>query len=415
MKKIYGKLATLVCFLLVTANVYAVGGYHTEYRIWQKRTTDANFPALRADISAGTDATDVDIKAEDVGLFVCRSLKEQSRLDLIAPKYRSPKACSRKFLEFAFVSKPGDKIPGRISWEYIKDKGQGKVGWRVPVDNRLSKGLQAAEHKIVTLQSQVGDNKGLRIKVEEALKALAEGEKAFREGMLTQPKIDAINGQVDTLSGLVRQLVKTTDINTKQIADNVNEISNTRLVFGAVAFLLLLLGLYWRVSGHIKTKAHEEILNGDGTDDRPGLVNKFDKHDAKILEIEKDVKNLQDGQKRLMDHLLWNVTFSEKDLEVTLKSLFDEKTHKESTSLVGIFNNTRNDWLLDFEKGSGGMVIIHGIRDEDGSNDFLPPCANDLAVIAEKIREAGRDGRLIGKKSPSVAPLVPIRSLQSVS
>lgn len=415
MKKIFGKVMVLVCILMGAASAQA----ETQVRIWQKSSGEG-LPDFKATLKQiGYEVTDEGIKSLHLGYAAFDGAVKENLLDLVDYKCRTKEAFANCFLEFAF----GKKIPKVITWRYFWIKGQGNVGWRLPVDNKLAKQVQALEHKYVTLRLQVKANSAgnqsvtdqvssFNNRLDKVDKDLKAAEEAFQKGILTQPTIDSINGQIDTVGDQVKQLEVVAATQGNQIFFLAGG-----LIFG---FLLIWNGIHRTRKNETNIQAlderikvteetvvsHEKILTG--TNDRPksGLVTKVAQLDARFVKNKDNIGKLKERQRLLSELVSPNVTFDTKDLKVALESLTLEKT----TALVGNFIDTGENWLLDFELTSDGLVQIHGIIRRHGSDDLLQPCSNDVKNIASKIRKAGFELRLKGMESPSVLSVVPIVS-----
>ncbi|MFT7644836.1 MAG: hypothetical protein ACI9BF_000497 [Candidatus Paceibacteria bacterium] len=318
MNKITNIVIALVCLLMVSANAQA----EVQKRIWTKSTNAENLPKFQEILKAKQfDVTATDILAKHWGDAAWEVARNGHYLDLVDPKHRSKDAYSKKFLDFAFFNQPGDVVPKRITWYFIQRKGQGNIGWRLPVKKsetvEVMKRLQTVENKILILQEkqvqmELGnlsiqtDITDLQRKVKES-KGKLDAAIQTQRGLITENSVDikaqdkliktlistttAAKAQFNKTVKRVGTLERTNTDQTVLITNNGERISRVATVLYVLAFLAIVFGGYLIWLGKkqdTKTKAHEVALHGDGSDENSGLV-------ERVAQLEEAVHHPETG------------------------------------------------------------------------------------------------------------------------
>jgi hypothetical protein len=435
--KITNIVIALVCLLMVSANAQA----EVQKRIWIKATNAENLPLFQEILGKNKfDVTEADILSKHLGDAAWEVAKNGHYLDLVDPKHRSKDAYSKKFLAFAFLNQPGDVVPERITWDYIKKKGQGDIGWRLPVKKSetvvLLQQLQASERKI--LDSQQAQNEKLN-NLDVTAKALdvlvnthsetisvqggqitgnQKGLQSIKTGTFTEAMLVTVSTEVEkAVGGRVAYLKTTVSDQLTLITENSENIAiqgkkvPTLFVIVGLALLLVVYLAWMGKKQDVKTKAHEVALNGDGTDGNSGLVGKVAKLDQSfasmeeklqetntaVIEVQRDMEEVEKAPaNRVLSKIVWD------DKNASLEVLA-ELSGGRTGSVVWVFTYENEAYKISFWRNADALkdqVRTDILRDAKYEELVGPIAIKRLKV---KIAAALRDGRIKPRQTIMVA------------
>jgi len=285
MKKIFGMVIALVC-LLGAVNVHAVELVRPveSVRIWQKSSGE-KFPAFHTAMKQRGWADDTTVSTKGLGEAAFAMASKNNFLALVSKSNRGRTSYIKMFQRWNGL--PEDNI----SIEQFRVRGQ-NIGFWLP----STKELVTPESNLASLVLVQGELKKLGEEFKQVSAKVDVSQDSITSLKLSlnelESKVGPLSLETAGIKGTINEfrqglqavedgefteaMSAAIDMRVKSQIEDIGErvsLIGWLLLIGAV--LTLLLGIYLIQLGKkqdIKTKAHEEILKGDGTDDKPGLV-----------------------------------------------------------------------------------------------------------------------------------------------